>query len=616
MKSNKIFKFLPEINKFLNDDAMSFLFIILRKRKNYLFLNIFSGISSAFLELISISMVVFIVNILTLENKKIINWENFIFIKNFNFIINFLDSLPFNIIFIGCVIFVLLIQITQAFTNYLNTISASYIEAAYSSLITKRIYKHIFGLSYEYSSKYKMGDLADYINNCPLAIKSYIINLNGIILNTLISLVYVVFLINSSVWNIPILLIIFLSIKKLQSIILPQIKIISSKVLENTVYLSMSIIEKFQALKFIYSNGLNNFIIYEMDQKTDLLESSLKKTALKVNILPIIVSLLPTTFLALVSIIYVIYSDSNKLISLMTILLISIQRLNTRFVGIATSISRLANYTPRLNRTISLLKTEEFKFRRKGGKNINLPLEKIEFSRVNFQYSKKAKFNLCDINFSLKTGEVTALVGLSGSGKSSILDLLVGLFEPNSGDIFIDDINLKDINLINWQRKISIVSQDPFLLNGSIINNLKFGLENVTFKMIKNACIESGAHDFIENLPDAYNTIIGERGFKLSGGERQRISIARALLKNSSLLILDEATSALDSKNEKFIKENIKISSHNKITLIVAHRLSTIKDANNILVVNKGRIVERGDHNSLLNQNQIYAKLWNIQSRN
>ena len=126
-----------------------------------------------------------------------------------------------------------------------------------------------------------MGDLSDYINNCPLAIKTYIINLNGIVLNILISSVYIIFLINASVWNIPILIIIFIFIKKLQSIILPKIKIVSSKVLENTVYLSMSIIEKFQALKFIYSNGLNDFIIDEMDQKTDLLERSLKKQLLK-----------------------------------------------------------------------------------------------------------------------------------------------------------------------------------------------------------------------------------------------------------------------------------------------------------------------------------------------
>jgi ABC-type multidrug transport system fused ATPase/permease subunit len=299
----------------------------------------------------------------------------------------------------------------------------------------------------------------------------------------------------------------------------------------------------------------------------------------------------------------------------MAIILISLQRLNSRFIGIARAISNLAEFTPRLNRTIYLLKTEKFKFRRTGGKDIKLNLKKIEFSRVNFQYSKTANFNLKNINFSLKSGETTAIVGLSGSGKSSILDLLIGLFEPNSGEIFIDGVNLKDLNLINWQKKVSIVNQDPFLLNDTIINNIKFGLENVTLTNIKNACIQSGAYEFIENLPNSYNTIIGERGFKLSGGQRQRISIARALLKNSSLLILDEATSALDSKNELLIKDNISKISQKKITLIVAHRLSTIKDADNILVLNNGEIVERGDHNSLLNQNQIYTKLWNIQSK-
>ena len=461
-----------------------------------------------------------------------------------------------------------------------------------------------------------MGDLADYINNCPLAIKTYIVNLNGIVLNTIMCLVYIGLVINASVWNIPIILFIFIFINKLQSIILPQIKIISSKVLENTVLLSMSIIEKFQALRFIYSNGLNNFIIFEMDKKTDLLERSLKKTALKVNILPTIITIFPITFLAVLASILVIFSNNNTLLSLMAVLLISLQRLNTRITGIGLAFSRLAEYTPRLNRTISLLKTEEFKFRRIGGKNIKLNFKKIEFSRVNFHYSKRANFNLRDINFSLNFGEITAIVGLSGSGKSSILDLLVGLFEPNSGDIFIDDVNLKEINLINWQRKVSIVSQDTFLLNDSIINNLKFGLESVTFKSIKKACIESGIHNFIEKLPESYNTIIGERGLKLSGGERQRISIARALLKNSPLLILDEATSSLDSKNEEFIKENIAKASKQKITLVVAHRLSTIKDVDKILVVNQGRIVESGNHKSLLNKNQIYAKLWNIQSGN
>ena len=605
-----------EIKKIFADDAINFLFHILIKRKNYLFFNIFSGISNAFLELISISMVLFILNILSLGDNKTIYWENFSILKNFDYIVNFLYSLPFKTILIGLVIFTLSVQIIQAFTNYLNNLSVSFIEAAYLSLITKRIYYHIFSLSYKYSSKYKMGDLSDYINSSPQTIREYILSLNAIFLNILMSFVYIVFLVNVSIWNIPVLVIIFIFVNKLQSIILPQINNLASKVLKNSVYLSMSIIEKFQALRFIYSNGLNNFIVYEMDKKTDLLERSLKQTALRIHILPPLISLLPITLLACVVIIYTIFLDKNNLISYMAILFISLQRLNTRVIGISGSFSKLAECTPRLNRTISLLKNDEFKFRRKGGINIKLPIKEIDFSRVDFQYTEKSKFKLRDITFSLKRGETTAIVGLSGSGKSSILDLLLGLYQTNSGDILIDGSNLKDLNLINWQRNISIVSQDPFLLNDSIINNLKFGLENISFRSIKKACIESGAHEFIENLPHSYNTIIGERGFKLSGGERQRISIARAFLKNSYLLILDEATSALDSKNEKFIKDNITKRSHNKITLIVAHRLSTIKEADNILVLDKGRIVETGKHKYLLKQNQIYAKLWNIQSRN
>ena len=216
----------------------------------------------------------------------------------------------------------------------------------------------------------------------------------------------------------------------------------------------------------------------------------------------------------------------------------------------------------------------------------------------------------------MRTGQIIAIVGLSGSGKSSILDLLVGLFEPNSGTIFINGTKLTDINLDKWQREISIVNQDSFLLNDSVINNIKFGLGKVSFKDIKNACIESGCNQFIENLANSYNTIIGERGFKLSGGERQRLSIARAFLKQSSFLILDEATSALDSKNEELIIKNIAKYSSNKIILIVAHRLSTIKKADNILVLNHGRIVESGNHKFLLEQKQIYTKLWEIQSKN
>ena len=356
---------------------------------------------------------------------------------------------------------------------------------------------------------------------------------------------------------------------------------------------------------------MNDFAINEMNKRTYLLENSLKKISYKIHLLPSLVSLSPIILLAVIAIAYSFFSEKNVLISTMCVLFVSLQRINTRFIGIATALSLLAESEPRLNRIINLFKGKDHQFRRLEGGFIRLPVKEITFSNVNFKYSKSSKFSLKDLNFTMRTGQITAIVGLSGSGKSSILDLLVGLFETDSGTIFVNGKKLKDINLNKWQREIAIVSQDGFLLNDSVINNIKFGLGKVTFKDIKKACIDSGCHEFIENLPNSYNTIIGERGFKLSGGERQRLSIARAFLKKSSLLILDEATSAfLDSKNEEFIKKNIAKNRSNKIILIVAHRLSTIKEADNILVLKNGRIVERGNHKLLLEQQQLYTKLW------
>ena len=613
---NKKLKLFSQIYTYLNNDSTNFLLKILKKRKKYLFINISTGLADALLELMTISMYYFIIRILTSENINELNFENFAFIKNFGFLVNYLSSLNFRTIFIVCIIFTLCIQLAQVFTRYVNFISSKYIEAAYVSIITKNIYSYIFSLNYKFSSKYKMGDLAEYINGSPILIRDYIFTLNLILVGILTSFVYIYFLIRLSFWNIIVLSIVILSSNKIRGLILPKINLLSAKVLSITVDLSENIIEKFQALRLIYSNGLNEFVINDLNKKTNNLENAIKTLSRKAFIFPSLIGLTPAILLAFISIIYSFFSDQNTLLSTMAILLLSLQRLVNRLTGIAKSLSNIAEYEPKLNRVIALFKEKDFEFRRLGGKIIKLPIKQITFSRINFKYSSSARFGLKDINFSMKTGEITALVGLSGSGKSSLLDLLVGLFEANSGDIFIDGNKLKDINLGQWQREISVVSQDNFLLNDSIISNIKFGISNVSFKDIKKACIDSGAHEFIESLPNSYNTIIGERGFKLSGGERQRLSIARAFLKKSSLLILDEATSALDSKNEEFIKQNIEKLKSNKIILIVAHRLSTIKEAENIIVLNRGKIVERGNHDSLLEQKKLYRKLWGIQSKN
>ena len=165
----------------------------------------------------------------------------------------------------------------------------------------------------------------------------------------------------------------------------------------------------------------------------------------------------------------------------------------------------------------------------------------------------------------------------------------------------------------DWRKRVSIVNQDTFLFNTSIISNLSFANKKTSITAMKKACKVARAHDFIEQLPDSYNTVIGERGFKLSGGQRQRIAIARAIAKNAEILILDEATSALDSENESLIQSEINKTKFMRLTLIISHRLSTIKDADKIIVLNKGKIIEIGDHNKLLTNKSVYYRIWERQ---
>ena len=193
------------------------------------------------------------------------------------------------------------------------------------------------------------------------------------------------------------------------------------------------------------------------------------------------------------------------------------------------------------------------------------------------------------------------------------MDLLGGLFKANSGEILINGLSINNLDLDDLRKKIAIVNQDTFLFNKSINSNLSFGNKKLSSYEIKKACKFAVADEFIENLPESYNTIIGERGFKLSGGQRQRIAIARAIAKKAEILIFDEATSALDSKTEEEIQNNLNRLRKGKIILIISHRFSTIKNADNILVLKKGEIIESGKHDELILKEGLYQRLWKKQ---
>jgi len=241
--------------------------------------------------------------------------------------------------------------------------------------------------------------------------------------------------------------------------------------------------------------------------------------------------------------------------------------------------------------------------------------QSIKYQHVYFNYptNPKEEYVLKDINIHIQKNQVIALVGESGGGKTTIVDLLLRFYDPQKGEILIDGIDLKKYNIYDVRKKIGIVSQNVFLFNTTIKENITLFDQTKSDEDVINVCKLAYAHDFIEKLPDGYNTLVGERGVMLSGGERQRIAIARALIHNPDIIILDEATSALDNESEKMVEEAIETAIKNKTVIMIAHRLRTVYRADKIYVVEKGRIVEEGTHQELLEKNGVYKKLYDLQ---
>ena len=244
---------------------------------------------------------------------------------------------------------------------------------------------------------------------------------------------------------------------------------------------------------------------------------------------------------------------------------------------------------------------------------LNIKDANIIFQNVNFFYDESEKNALRSANLDIKGGKMTALVGLSGAGKSTILNLIPRFYDCQDGDIKIDNQSIYKVNLFSLRKNISLVSQETTLFDDTIRNNISYAKLNATEEEIFSAAKDSFADDFIQKLPKKYETIIGENGVRLSGGEKQRLSIARAMLKKSAIILLDEATSSLDSDTETKIQNAIALLTKNKTTVVIAHRLSTILNANKIYVVNDGKILENGTHEDLLVNSKIYKNFYEKQ---
>ena len=237
----------------------------------------------------------------------------------------------------------------------------------------------------------------------------------------------------------------------------------------------------------------------------------------------------------------------------------------------------------------------------------------INFNNVNFSYEENEGPTLQSINLKFEGGKMTSLVGHSGSGKSTILNLIPRFYDAKSGDIIIDDQTIYDSTIESLRSEISMVSQETTLFDDTIKNNIKYGRQEATDEEVFKVASLSFCDEFINNLPNKFDTLIGENGVRLSGGEKQRLSIARAMLKQSSIILLDEATSSLDSETESKIQDALNILTKNKTTIVIAHRLSTILNSNNIYVIDKGKIVDNGNHEALMEKSDLYKNFYEKQ---
>ncbi|MBD1825720.1 ABC transporter ATP-binding protein/permease [Cyanobacteria bacterium FACHB-DQ100] len=514
---------------------------------------------------------------------------------------------------LGCAV---LLQILLALSGYTNKLSTAYLSARAQPQVTGRIFEQIMSFSFACASRYKVGDLVMFVNDAATTVNRQIQTVNELIVSLTFSSVYALVLIQLSPALALVAVLLALAVIGVQQRLLPRLRSAAFRLNSAQVELSKHMTEDIQALRLLHTFGTQQRAIAETFQLLHNVQTQLQKRA-KVFYLPEpIFDVLPVISLAvLASLAMTISSTPESILPLLLTFLLALQRLAIRLRGVAGAFTQFADNSANLQRLSTILDRRDKQFVAMEGERFESLQTDIDFKQVSLSYTNDENFVLQNLSFTIPKNQVTALVGQSGAGKSSIVDLLIGLYQPNLGKIVVNGKSLHHYNQSSWRQHIGVVSQDTFIFNNSILENLRYGMLDATFEEVVEVAQAAQAHEFILSLPDGYETVVGERGYRLSGGQRQRLALARALLKQPEILILDEATSALDSESERLIQRALAKFQQNRTVIVIAHRLSTIVDADQILVLERGQLVEVGNHRTLMKQQGRYSHYWNLQTQ-
>lgn len=538
--------------------------------------------------------------------------SGFLFSKLSPFLVGFSNIQIFSIFVLVAVVAQIIRSLLLYFGRIMSARLSSNLQVRTQSIITS----NIFNLSFSAVNNYKVGDLIYYTTSPASYFAPIVDGISNATVSLFMIMGYFIIMFKISFLLTCSIFLLFGVIFFLQKIVFEKLSKVSNSYWSDIVFFNKEVEQNLSGLRLIHTFYRKGYVLQRIREMLDAIYVNSLRLNKITQIIPPIYEMITVLLVAMTVVLGVLFlhtNNSDVLPVLLTFLTLT-YRLGTRLSALIGGFGSIFSQIGNLSKLKEILVDKSCDTEASTCLSTVSFQDNIELKNVYLKYPGKNTYAIKNVSMSLTKGSTVALVGSSGGGKSSLIDLIVRLYEPTSGNIYVDGCKADKFSMQSWRDLFGVVSQDIFLFHDTILENIKFGNFQASYEQVVEAAKFAGAHSFIEHLPDGYNTVVGERGHRLSGGEKQRVSLARAIVKNPQILVLDEATSHLDSESE-FIIQEVLSGFRGKITLlIVAHRLSTICRADQIFVINKGEIVESGTHNDLIKKRGSYCNFWNLQS--